>query len=137
MWQCPKCEREFKNTDQDHYCVKINTIDEYIAEQPENIQPILHKIRNIIRENAPNATEKMSWRMPTYWQGENLIHFATFKKHIGIYPGDEAAGFFLEHLAGYKVSKGSIQLPLDKDIDYGLIVDIVKWRVQSVENKKS
>jgi uncharacterized protein YdhG (YjbR/CyaY superfamily) len=75
--------------------------------------------------------------MPTYWQGENLIHFAAFKKHIGIYPGDEAAGLFSERLAGYKVSKGSVQFPLDKDIDYGLITDIVKWRVQSVESKKS
>jgi uncharacterized protein YdhG (YjbR/CyaY superfamily) len=67
--------------------------------------------------------------MPTFWQGENLIHFAAFKNHIGLYPGGEATSKFAESLAVYKTSKGAIQLPLDKPIDYGLITDIVKWRL--------
>lgn len=48
------------------------------------MRQILHKVRETIRTVAPNAIEKISWRMPTFWQGENLIHFAAFKKHIGI-----------------------------------------------------
>jgi uncharacterized protein YdhG (YjbR/CyaY superfamily) len=135
MWQCPKCNRAFKNTNQDHYCGKIETVDEYIGEQPEELQPILQKIREIILAAAPNATEKISWRMPTYRQGENLVHFAAHKKHIGFYPGGEATDVFAERLKDYKVGKGSIQLPLDKPIDHYLITDITKWRVQQVENK--
>ncbi|MFA7637069.1 MAG: DUF1801 domain-containing protein [Monoglobales bacterium] len=136
MWKCPKCGREFENTRQQHFCEKQNSIDEYIAAQPEVVRPLLHKIRETIRAAAPDAVEKISWTMPTFWQGQNLIHFAAFKKHIGIYAGGEATTEFAERLAGYKTSKGTIQLPLDKPIDYELITDIVRWRVNQVKGKK-
>ena len=135
MWQCAKCGREFQTTNQDHYCVKITTIDEYIAEQPAEVQPLLRKIRTTIRKAATKATEKIACRMPTFWQGENLIHFAAFKKHIGIYPGDLTHNPFEERLAGFKKSKGAIQFPLDKPIDYKLIADITAWRLSCVEGK--
>jgi len=135
MWQCPKCGRSFKNTNQDHFCSKIETIDQYISEQPEKVQPVLQKIREIIRAAAPEATEKISWRMPTFWQGENLIHFAAFKKHIGIYPGDLTSSPFDERLTGYHRTKGAIQFSLDKPIDNELIADITRWRVSCVTNK--
>ena len=133
MWQCPKCGRDFKNSNQSHYCSdKAATIDEYIAAQPEEIRSILSKIRTTIKKAAPKAQEKMSWRMPTFWQGENLIHFAAFKKHIGIYPGDLGRLPFADKLSGYKTSKGAIQFPLDKPVDYKLIADITKFRVSAV-----
>jgi uncharacterized protein YdhG (YjbR/CyaY superfamily) len=71
--------------------------------------------------------------MPTFWQRENLIHFAAFKHHIGIYPGGEAVGVFANRLTAYKTSKGAIQLPLDKPIDHALIADITRWRVEQVD----
>jgi len=139
MWKCPKCKREFKNTNQDHYCGKIETIDRYISEQSEEVQLILNKIRDTIRAAAPEATEKMSWQMPTFWQGENLIHFAAFKKHISIFPGGEATTVFADKLTGYKTAKGTIQLPLSKPIPYDLIEEITHWRVDAVkgENKNN
>jgi uncharacterized protein YdhG (YjbR/CyaY superfamily) len=118
------------NMGQDQLNEKKNSVDEYIAAQPEEIQPILERIRKTIRETAPEAIEKISWQMPTYWQGENLIHFAAFKKHIGLYPGGEATTEFAERLTGYKTSKGTIQLPYGKEVDYQLIADIVRWRVR-------
>lgn len=132
MWQCPKCNREFKNNKQDHYCVPISVIDEYIAEQSEEVQPLLQKIRETIHAAAPDAEERISWRMPTFWQGRNIIHFAAFKKHIGLYPGDKAVAAFAQQLEsrGYAFSKGSIQLPLDKPIDYELITSITRWGVK-------
>lgn len=115
---------------------KPNNIDEYIGAQPEDVQPLLQRIRETIRAAAPEATEKISWQMPTFWLGENLIHFAAFKRHIGLYPGGEATGIFAERLAGYKTSKGTIQLPLGKQIDYELITDIVRWRVEQVAKRR-
>ncbi|MDD4474428.1 MAG: DUF1801 domain-containing protein [Eubacteriales bacterium] len=135
MWQCPKCGREFKNTNQDHYCNKINEVDEYISKQPEEVQGLLREIRETIHSASPNAIEKMSWQMPTFWQGENLIHFAAFKKHISIFPGGEATAVFAQRLVGYKTSKGTIQFPLNKPIDFALIADITRWRVAQVEGK--
>src|SRR5215469_10362518 len=88
MWKCPKCQKEFMNVNQNHSCSdKSVNVDEYIASQPVDAQSILRKVRETIRNAAPNAVEKISWKMPTYWQGENLIHFCVHKKHFGIYPG--------------------------------------------------
>lgn len=136
MWQCPKCGRKFKNTNQDHYCGQISTIDEYIAAQPEAVQPLLQQVRKTVRSAAPKAIEKISWRMPTFWQGENLIHFAAFKDHLSIFPGGEAAEAFAERLTGYKTSKGTIQFPLNKPIDFQLIADITRWRVKQAGVKR-
>ena len=105
------------------------TIDAYIAQYPPEKQEILHKIRKTIREAAPEATEKISWQMPTFHQKENLIHFAMQKNHIGIYPGGEAVGFFGDKLSGYKTSKGAVQLPLSKPIPYDLIRALTLHRV--------
>jgi uncharacterized protein YdhG (YjbR/CyaY superfamily) len=135
MWQCPECKREFKNTNQDHYCGKIETIDQYISEQAEEVQPILKKICEVIRVAAPEATEKISWRMPTFWQGENLIHFAAFKKHVSIFPGGEATTVFADKLTDYKTAKGTIQFQLDKPVPYELIEEITLWRVSVAESK--
>ena len=90
----------------------------------------------MIRSAAPEAAEKISWRMPTFWQGENLIHFAAFKKHISIFPGGEATEIFAERLTGYKTSKGTIQFPLNKPIDYQLIADITRWRIKQIGEKR-
>lgn len=108
------------------------TIDEYIDGLSVDVQPLMQAVRSTIRAAAPEATEKISYRMPTFWQGENLIHFAAFKRHIGVYPGGEAVGIFADRLTGYKTSKGTIQFPLDKPIDHALIADITRWRVEQL-----
>lgn len=115
---------------ENHSSAKIDIIDDYITAQPEGVQPLLQAVRATIHAAAPQATEKISWRMPTLWQGENIIHFAAFKKHIGLYPGAGAVAAFADRLKGYHTSKGAIQLPLDEPIDHQLITDIVHWRLE-------
>jgi len=133
MWQCPICGRDFKNKNQSHYCsIKPTNIDEYIAVQPEELRPILNKIRKTIKKAAPKAVEKISYSMPVFWQGENLIYFAAHKKHLGIYPGDLSRLPFKEKLAAYKTTKGAIQFPWDK-IDYEFIAELAKFRAESVK----
>lgn len=136
MWQCPKCGLTFQNPNQEHGCTPISTIDEYIAAQPEAVRPVLRQVRETIRAAAPEAVEKIAYRMPTFWQGENLIHFAAFRSHIGVYPGGEATSVFAGRLTGYKTSKGAIQFPLDRAPDFALIADITRWRVEQVQMKK-
>ena len=75
-WKCPKCGREFSRQSQDHYCIKPQSVDEYIAAQDETIQPKLNEIRTVLRSALPDAEECISWSMPTYWKGRNIIHFA-------------------------------------------------------------
>lgn len=136
MWQCPKCKRKFDAENQHHFCVKTLTVDQYIAEQPEDYQPLLQKIRETIRAAAPETAEKISWQMPTFWLGENLIHFAAFKKHISIFPGGEATAVFADRLTEYKTAKGTIQFSPDKPIPYDLIADITRWRVEQARAKR-
>lgn len=69
----------------------------------------------------------ISWSMPTYWKGHNIIQFAGFKNHVGLYPGPEAVREFSERLKGYKTSKGAIQLPYSGTVPVELISDIAKW----------
>ena len=126
-WKCPKCGREFSKTNQDHYCIKPRTIDEYIAAQEESLRPRLEQLRSIINEAIPNAEERISWSMPTFWKGRNIIHFAAFKKHIGLYPGDEAIEAFTDQLDGYAVSKGTIRLPYNQELPDMLIGGIARW----------
>lgn len=126
-WKCPKCDREFGRQHQEHFCVKPQSIDEYIAAQDEAVQPQLNEIRSALRAALPNATERISWSMPTYWKGRNIIHFAAAKKHLGVYPGDEATAAFADELAGYDVSKGTIRLPYDQPLPIGLIQAIAQW----------
>ena len=115
---------------------EIITVDDYISGQAESVRPLLIKIRKTIKKAAPKAMEKISWGMPTYWQGENLIHFAVFKKHIGIFPGDLSRLPFKKQLSGYETTKGSIHFPLDKPIDYSFISEITKFRVIAAAKTK-
>lgn len=105
----------------------MNPIDEYISRQNEAIQPRLKAIRETIRAAIPDAEERISYQMPTFWKGRNIIHFAAAKKHIGIYPGGEATSAFSDRLTEYKTSKGAIQLPNDKELPLELIADIARW----------
>lgn len=131
MWKCPKCGRTFQKENQQHYCGRSpETIDEYISEQPEEIQPILHETRKVLRETLPDCQEKISWSMPTYWKGRNIIHFAAQKAHLGIYPGPDAIEEFSEQLKNYKTTKGAIQFPYKKGIPYELISEIARCAYQ-------
>ena len=104
-----------------------NVIDEYIEAQDASIQPLLVKVRNAIREALPEAQEKISWQMPTYWDKHNIIHFAAFKNHLGIYPGPVAIEHFRDRLTSYKSSKGAIQFQYKEPIPLDLIAEIAKW----------
>lgn len=111
-----------------------HSIDEYILQFPLAVQEILKKIRNVVKEAAPEAVEKISYQMPTFYLHGNLVHFAAHKNHIGFYPTPNAIDAFKKELSAYKGAKGSVQFPLEKPIPYDLIGQIVKFRV--AENLK-
>lgn len=128
MWTCPKCGRTFKRQEQSHYCGKApETVDEYIAAQPEGLQQRLQQVRSAIRAALPEAKERIAWSMPAFWDKHTIIQFAGFKNHIGLYPGPEAVLAFAGRLEEYKTSKGTIQLPCSKPVPVKLIMDIARW----------
>jgi uncharacterized protein YdhG (YjbR/CyaY superfamily) len=99
------------------------------------VQETLHRIRAVIREAAPEATEKISYGMPTFYQKGNLVHFGVHKHHIGFYPAPSGIDAFQEELAAYKGAKGSVQFPLDEPVPYQLIERIVRFRVAENQDR--
>jgi len=110
------------------------TIDEYIQQFPSDIQEKLQSIRKVIRDTAPEATEKISYQMPTFYLNGNLVHFAAHKSHIGFYPGPSGIENYQERFSEYKSSKGAVQFPFSKPLPFDLIKEIVSFRVS--ENSK-
>ena len=111
-------------------------IDAYILSSPEETRTRLEQLRDIIQKAAPDAVEKISWGMPTFYLNGNLVHFAAHKNHIGLYPGGGITSLdeFAADLAPYSCSKGAIRLPNDRPIPAELVEKIVRYRV--MENQK-
>lgn len=110
------------------------SIDEYIQSFPGNVQKKLTELRKLVREQAPQAQEKITYQIPAFFLNGNLVLFAAFSKHIGFYPTPGAISAFKHKLSKYESAKGSVQFPLDKPLPAGLIRQIVKFRV--AENAK-
>lgn len=114
---------------------KPEDIDSYISQFPADVQAILEKVRETIRQAAPDAKEVISYQMPAFKRQGILVYFAAWKKHIGLYPpisGDKALE---KAVAPYAGPKGNLQFPLDEPIPYDLIQRIVKLRVKQETEK--
>ena len=115
----------------------FTTINEYISTFPADVQPVLEKVRQAIRKAAPEATETMSYGMPTFdLNGKHLVFFAGWKHHISLYPipaGDEA---FQQKISHYKRARGTIQFPLDQPIPYDLVEQIVTFLIREKPEKE-
>jgi uncharacterized protein YdhG (YjbR/CyaY superfamily) len=106
------------------------SIDDYIAGFPPETQKALQEVRALIRGLAPDATETISYAIPTFdLNGRHLVHFAGFARHVGFYPIPSGIEAFKEELAAYKQGRGSVQFPLDKPMPMDLIRRIVEFRV--------
>jgi uncharacterized protein YdhG (YjbR/CyaY superfamily) len=110
---------------------KFATVDAYISSFSADVQEILQKLRTVIRKAAPQGEESMSYGMPGYKLNGRLVYFAAWKSHVGLYGAPSSAvEVFKDELTPYKMSKGTIQFPLDKPMPYALIEKIVKYRVK-------
>jgi uncharacterized protein YdhG (YjbR/CyaY superfamily) len=113
--------------------VRFNSVDEYIASFPEDVQKILKELRGTIKAAAPEAGEKISYNMPTFTLNETyLVYFAGWKNHIAFYAAPRENPEFKEDLSAYETGQGTLQFPYDKPIPYELITKIVKFRVAEV-----
>lgn len=111
-------------------------ISHYIASFPEETRELLEMVRTTVHAAAPEATEKISYAMPTFFLNGNLVHFAAYQNHIGFYPGASGIANFQDKISGYKNSKGAVQFPIGKPVPFDLITEIVKFRVNENLQKK-
>jgi len=117
---------------------KFETMDKYIGAFPENVQSILEKLRETVRQAAPEAVESISYDMPTFkLDGKRLVYFSAWKNHIGFYSIPEGNVAFRKELSPFEGPNGSLRFPLDKPIPYDLVKKIVLFRVKEVRGKKT
>jgi len=115
---------------------QYSTIDEYIASFPPDVQQKLQEMRAVIHRAAPDAEEAIRYGIPTFRRyGSNLVHFAAFKDHLSFFPTSSGVGKFRDELSSFKLSKGTIQFPLNGPVPYDLVERIVRFRVQ--ESRKN
>jgi uncharacterized protein YdhG (YjbR/CyaY superfamily) len=112
------------------------SIDEYIAFMHEDVRPVLESVRATVRKAAPDAEERISYRMLAFFLDAALVYFAAFKTHIGLYPPvqDEV---LKPSLARYTGSKGNLQFPLSEPMAHSLIARVVKARIKENRKRKS
>jgi uncharacterized protein YdhG (YjbR/CyaY superfamily) len=109
--------------------VGFNAIDVYISAFPEETRKILEELRATIKAAAPDAVEKISYQIPTFYLKGNLVHFAAWKHHVGFYPTSSGTQAFERELSGYESAKGSVKFPIDKPLPLDLVSRIVRFRV--------
>ncbi len=110
-------------------------IDGYIARHSKEDQRLLRQMRATIGKAAPEAIEKISYGIPTFYLNGNLVHFAAFRNHIGFYPTSSGIAAFKGQLGPYKSSKGAVQFPKDEPLPLALVTRIVKFRVKEIRDK--
>ncbi len=116
---------------------KARCIDDYIAEFPPATRRALGEMRDLVRTAAPDATETMSYAIPTFdLNGQHLVHFAGYERHIGFYPAPEGIAAFKDELAAYRTAKGSVQFPLDRPLPADLIRRMVAFRVAAQTGRR-
>lgn len=116
----------------------MTTFEDYFSQFDDGLRYKLERIRTEIKIEIPDAVECIKYLMPTFvFQSKNLIHFAAFTHHIGLYPGPEAISFYEKELSNYKTSKGAIQIPLDEDVPLDLIIKIINHAKERILNTKT
>jgi uncharacterized protein YdhG (YjbR/CyaY superfamily) len=115
--------------------IKFNTIDDYIASFPHETQLILERLRLTIRNAAPDAKEAINYGIPTFTLKGNLVHFASFKNHVGFYPTPSGIEAFKKELSVYEGAKGSVKFPLSDSLPFDLVRKIVEFRVKECLQK--
>lgn len=105
-------------------------ITSYILQFPPDVQAKLNALREAILAEAPDAAEKIAYGIPTFYLKGNLVHFAAYKSHIGFYPASSGVEAFRAELTHYKLSRGTIQFPLDEPLPMDLIRRITRFRIR-------
>lgn len=116
---------------------EFKTIDEYLALQTDEARITLELLRQAIRKAAPEAVEVISYQMPAFKFHGMLVYFAAFKNHCSLFVSPAVILAFKEQLANYKLSKGTIQFPIDQPMPEDLVQEIVAQVIQRNLGRKA
>ena len=116
---------------------KPQTVEEYVAALPSDARSAFEQVRAAVRKAAPLAEERMSYRMPTFFQNGVVVHIGAFKQHLGLFPPVRGDATLEKALVKYVGEKGNLRFPLDEPMPLALITRIVKHRVKQNAARKT
>ena len=124
---CSKCGREFKRTNQSHFCGKApETVAQYIQQQEPQAQEYLQLLQRLVLENVADVKEDIAWSMPRYQKNGRTISIFAGKKAISLYVDEEVLTHQLDSLNEFKVNNNTIYLPYTKKLPIEVLVTIIK-----------
>ena len=128
MWTCPDCGREFKRTNQHHFCAGApKTMDEYVSKRPPEQQKQLNAVREAVRAALPEAEEGIAWSMPNWkYAGKNLMQMSANSGYISLYPGQKVIAALGEALDGFETKKDAVYIKDGRSVPDGLLELVVK-----------
>jgi uncharacterized protein YdhG (YjbR/CyaY superfamily) len=107
---------------------QVETFAEYLELFPPEVQEILNNIKNLVLEVAPEATEMITYKMPTFELNKNRVYFAAFKNHIGFYAIYDNSDMESE-FSKYRTTKDTLQFKLNEEIPYDVIKKVIKHKL--------
>jgi len=116
---------------------KYGTVEEYLADQSEDVRATLEHVRRSVRAVAPDATEKIGYGMPGFYvDGRPLVYYSAFKAHCSLFPASGAViERFADDLKGYGLAKGTIRFPIGKPLPAPLVKKIVKAKLEELRSR--
>lgn len=122
MWTCPKCGREFRRTNQGHYCGRAPaTAAEYLAAQHPAARPHLEGVVRAVRAAVPDAAERVKWSMPTWERAGRSLSLSAGKDRVSLYVGEEALGAFRPELDGFATRRAAVYFPYNEPLPEELV----------------
>ncbi len=116
---------------------QATTIDEFISEFPPDTQAVLEQMRALIHGLVPEATETISYAIPTFdLHGKHLVHFAGYEHHVGMYPVPHDDEQLIADVAPYRKGKGTLQFPLDTELPTELMSRVVLQLKTELEGRR-
>jgi len=116
---------------------RYDNVEDYLSALPARQRAVLERVRATIAAAVPSADEKMSYGMPSFWQGTTLMWYSATRRHLGIYPTASGVAAFADRLRAYDTSKGTIRIPWEVPTPYGLIGEIAAFRAGQVAARQA
>ena len=111
-------------------------IDAYLEALPEDVRTALARVRCIIRESVPACTERVSYGIPIFRLGKDLVGMSAQQNHCSLHSMSPALiKSMTGELSGFSISGATIHFTPDNPLPESLLVQIVRARVKAVEKE--
>ena len=109
-------------------------IDAYLEPLPDAIRSALERVRSIVRDIAPECTERVSYKIPIFRLRKDLVGISAQKNHCALHSmSPSLMKAMAAELKDVKVSGATIHFTPENPLSGELIETIVRERMNEIE----